>query len=225
MGAALTIFAVVSISILVVRIGAVAFQHTGLTESTARFQALSVFTGCGFTTSESETIVNYPVRRQIAAVLMVIGNLGLVGVLSTLIVSFVGTDGSSGAILNQISWFAGGLIALWLVMYNKKVDIFMCGVIGSVLRKTTALGKRDYHKLLQVTNGHSICDHFLTESHIRETKSEDWLAESGFKLLAVERLAGPVELIDIIPDDLQPGDNLLLLGPEEKHDMFGLRVS
>ncbi len=221
MGAALTIFAVVSMSILVVRIGAVAFQQTGLSEVSSRFQALSVFTGCGFTTSESETIVNYPVRRKIAAVLMIIGNLGLVGVLSTLVVSFVATDGSSGAIINQMLWLAGGLFMLWLIMCNKQVDQFMCAFIGDVMRRTTSLGKRDYHKLLQVANGHSISEHFLTEAHISELTMQHSPTKEGFQMLAIVRLTGAIEVTGIVPKDLVVGDKLLLLGLDDQHELFG----
>jgi len=221
MGAALTIFAVVSISILVVRIGAVAFQQTGLSEVASRFQALSVFTGCGFTTSESETIVNYPVRRKIAAVLMIIGNLGLVGVLSTLVVSFVATDGSTGAIVNQLLWLAVGLVMLWLLMCNKRLDTFMCGMIGNILRKTTTLGKRDYHRVLQIADGHSISEHFLTEAHIADITNGTLLTGGSFKLLAVERLSGAVEVTDAAPENLTVGDKLLLMGPDDSHEAFG----
>jgi len=221
MGAALTIFAVVSISILVVRIGAVAFQQTGLSEVASRFQALSVFTGCGFTTSESETIVNYPVRRKIAATLMIIGNLGLVGVLSTLVVSFVATDGSAGAIVNQLIWLAGGLVMLWLLMCNKRVDTFMCELIGDILRKTTPLGKRDYHRVLQIADGHSVSEHFLTEAHLSEISTGDLLLNSKFQLLAVERLSGVVEVTGTAPTDLEVGDKLLLMGPDDSHESFG----
>lgn len=220
MGAALTIFAVVSISILVVRIGAVAFQHTGFSEVTARFQAFSVFTGCGFTTSESETIVNYPVRRKIAATLMIIGNLGLVEVLSTLVVSFVAINGSTGEIMNQVIWLAGGLFMLWLLMCNKQIDQFMCAIIGEVLRRTTPLGQRDYHKLLQIADGHSVSEHFLTESHINELKVTDFLAGQGFQLLAIERLKSAVEVTGIVPRNLDVGDKLLLLGWNNRYEKF-----
>jgi hypothetical protein len=65
--AALTLFAVLTLSVLVIRTGAVALRLTGLPEEPARFQARSAFTGTGFTTSESEAIVNHPVRRRIVA--------------------------------------------------------------------------------------------------------------------------------------------------------------
>lgn len=71
------------ISFVVVRIGAVAFQLTGLEWSLAKFQALSCFTGTGFTTREAELIVGHPRRRQIASILMVFGNAGLVALIAT----------------------------------------------------------------------------------------------------------------------------------------------
>ena len=62
--AALTLLVVLTLSIVVVRAGAVALRLTGIPEEVARFQARSAFTGAGFTTSESEAIVNHPVRRE-----------------------------------------------------------------------------------------------------------------------------------------------------------------
>ncbi len=74
---------VLLISFIVVRIGAIAFQLTGLEWSLAKFQALSCFTGTGFTTKESELIVSNPQRRKIASALIVLGNAGLVTMIAT----------------------------------------------------------------------------------------------------------------------------------------------
>jgi hypothetical protein len=76
---------IIVVSFTVVRIGAVAFELTGLEWSLAKFQALSCFTGTGFTTKESELITANPQRRRIASVLIVLGHAGLV----TLIATFV----------------------------------------------------------------------------------------------------------------------------------------
>lgn len=78
---------VIIISFIAVRIGAIAFQLTGLEWSLAKFQSLSCFSGTGFTTKEAELITGNPQRRRIAAVLIVLGNAGLV----TLIATFANT--------------------------------------------------------------------------------------------------------------------------------------
>ncbi|MFC1804810.1 cation:proton antiporter regulatory subunit [Candidatus Omnitrophota bacterium] len=78
----LFLFAIM-VSLIVVRIGAIAFQLTGLEWSLAKFQALSCFSGTGFTTKEAELITGDPQRRRIASVLMVLGNAGLITVIAT----------------------------------------------------------------------------------------------------------------------------------------------
>lgn len=82
----LFVFALV-VSFIVVRIGAIAFQLTGMEWPLAKFQALSCFSGTGFTTREAENITSDPRRRRIASLLMILGNAGLV----TLIATFANT--------------------------------------------------------------------------------------------------------------------------------------
>src|SRR4030042_5928748 len=80
---------VLLISFIVVRIGAIAFQLTGLEWSLAKFQALSCFSGTGFTTKEAELITSNKQRRKIASVLIILGNAGLVIMIATLAGSLV----------------------------------------------------------------------------------------------------------------------------------------
>jgi hypothetical protein len=93
-------------SFVVVRIGAVAFQLTGLEWSLAKFQALSCFSGTGFTTREAELIVGHPRRRQIASILMVLGNAGLVAMVATF------ANSIRPRLAHGASWFGG----LWAGM-------------------------------------------------------------------------------------------------------------
>lgn len=75
---------VIAISFIIVRIGAVAFQLTGLDWDVAKFQALSCFSSTGFTTKESELITANKQRRTIATFLIILGNAGLVTLIATL---------------------------------------------------------------------------------------------------------------------------------------------
>ena len=67
-------------------VGSIALEATGMERTKARFQVLSAITGTGFTTSESEAIVNHPRRRRIATWLIFIGNTGVVGCIIALLV-------------------------------------------------------------------------------------------------------------------------------------------
>jgi Trk-type K+ transport system membrane component len=75
-------------SILINRVASIALMHTGLSRESSRFQARSAFTGVGFTTSESEKVVNHPVRRRILLILMILGNAGIVTGVASLIIVF-----------------------------------------------------------------------------------------------------------------------------------------
>ncbi len=75
---------VLVVSFIVVRIGAIAFQLTGLEWSMAKFQALSCFTSTGFTTKEAELVTGDKQRRRIASALIILGHAGLVTMIATL---------------------------------------------------------------------------------------------------------------------------------------------
>ena len=49
------------------------FRFTGLPDEKARFQVLSLLTGCGFTTRESEMVLSTRSRRRLARIMMLFG--------------------------------------------------------------------------------------------------------------------------------------------------------
>ena len=221
MGAALTIFVLLSFSIFVLRVASVAFRLTGLTESSARFQALSAFTGTGFTTSEAETIVNYPVRRRIASLLMIIGNMGLVTVFATVVVSLVRTEGEMGAVTVQVAWLIAGLVLLWLFMLSTRADRFLCEVISKILLSTTLLGHRRFHRLLQIGDGYSVCEHPVCAVWLLDITAltPSKLEQLGLQVLAIECSKGTL-IADHFTStvQLEIGDALVLFGRDDGHD-------
>ena len=218
MGAAISIFILMSVSIFVVRIAAVAMRLTGLDNASARFQALSAFTGTGFTTKESEMIVNYPIRRRIVSLLMIIGNLGLVGVFATVVASLVQTEGEVGAVMQQLGWLLAGLALLWFLMLSKTADRFICEAISKVLNATTQLGHRKYHRVLQIGDGLSVCEHPL-----ETTIDIDALDSMGLRLMAVRDHDGNLHTVHgepIRPDD---GGWLIAYGDDAAHEKLAER--
>jgi Trk K+ transport system NAD-binding subunit len=83
----------IMISMLIVRAGAIALMMTGMSFEKAKFQALSAFSGTGFTTREAERVVNNTLRRQIVSWLMILGNVGIVTVIVTATSSFASAKG------------------------------------------------------------------------------------------------------------------------------------
>jgi len=195
MGTAISLLIIFTLSAMVVKTGATILRLTGLTGDIARFQARSAFTGTGFTTSEAEQVLNHPVRRKVITYLIVLGNVGLVSVVSTVIVSFVAMDnGDLTGVLQQLVWFAGVLAVFWMVVLNPIADRIFCGAVGAVFGRILDLDGSGQKLLLQISSS----------SHVHETIVDAQQAING------------VTLRDILPTD----QDCLVLGVRRSDGKF-----
>lgn len=215
--AAFSLLLILGISFFLIRLAGVALKLTGMPEQNARFQAISALTGTGFTTTEAEMIVNYPIRRKIIAWLMIFGNLGIVSVLSTLMISFIRTDANLTAILVQLAWMIGMIIFFFIIMLNSTVDRFFCSIIRFFLEKFTFLGGRHYQRLLQFGGDLSVSEYqFFTSDSL--SFGEAVAHFEGFTILAIRRSSGITERFAAHIDPIAPGDSLILFGSDDAHD-------
>lgn len=83
------ILAVVTFYLLALEIFSVAFKLTGLSTKKIKFQVASLFTGTGFTTTESELITSDDRRRKIAKACMFTGHIFSVAFMGLVINVFV----------------------------------------------------------------------------------------------------------------------------------------
>ncbi len=65
------------------------FRFTGLPDEKARFQVLSLLTGCGFTTRESESFLSTRSRRRLVRITMLFGYVFNITIVSALINVFL----------------------------------------------------------------------------------------------------------------------------------------
>lgn len=219
MAAALTIAVLLALSISIVRIAGVAMRLTGLPENIARFQCLSALTGTGFTTHESEMIVNYPIRRRILVALMVIGNLGLVSVAGTFIVALVDAGEGGTSILWQVTTVLAAIGVIFVMTTFKRLDRVMCDFVGVILTKMTSLGDRRYQRILQLDDGYSIAEHTIGGTQADGSKVLS-ATDNPVEVLAVRD--GKTREFGQMGDDqsVSPGDVLICFGTEEAHDSF-----
>jgi hypothetical protein len=68
----------------VIEISSSLLQLTGLKPDIARYQAISMLTGTGFTTDESKLIIDHPVRRKISEFLILFGAFSLAVIISSI---------------------------------------------------------------------------------------------------------------------------------------------
>ncbi|MFH1775977.1 MAG: TrkA C-terminal domain-containing protein [Candidatus Omnitrophota bacterium] len=216
------------VSFIAVRIGAVAFQLTGLEWSLAKFQALSCFTGTGFTTKEAELIAGYPQRRQIASVLMIFGNAGLVTLVATfgnflqsdilaskVFVPFVTIGGAQ----SLVPWI--NLIVMIIIIYlgHKFFTHSKFGVkFTDFLRARVAKKNKpvSFEELVILTGGYGISyiDVSGESMLLNKTILNSGLKRQGILVLAIERKE------EIIPNpaadtQLLLGDSLICFGKSD----------
>ncbi len=87
---ALTLFSLMILIYWVIsELFAMLFRFTGLTDEKARFQVISLITGCGFTTRESELLLTTRSRRRLARITMLFGYVFNITIVSMLINVFL----------------------------------------------------------------------------------------------------------------------------------------
>ncbi|MFT4709068.1 MAG: hypothetical protein ACI9D0_001038 [Bacteroidia bacterium] len=193
-----TLLLIIMISLLVVRAGSVALTMTGLSQDTARFQSLSAFSGVGFTTSESESIVGHAARRRIISVLMLLGNAGLFSALGALIVG-LGAERTADTMRSLVFLILGCVVLLILSRVR-----FLNHMINAVLQKLF-VGLRelriyDYEEILQVDKGYAVY-------HI-QVEAGKWLADSTLRELAM--ISEGVLVLNVLRSN---GETLATPGP------------
>ncbi|MDH3584282.1 MAG: TrkA C-terminal domain-containing protein, partial [Phycisphaerae bacterium] len=213
----ITLVIALLLSMLVVRVGTVALTLTGLSRESARFQARSAFTGAGFTTSESEKVVHHPVRRRIIMLLMLLGNAGIVTVISTMVLSMASTVGDEQTAMVQILRIAlmlGCVIGLWYLAHSHWVDRWLSRWIKKALARWTDLDVRDYHGLFHLGRDYSVSemlvqpDSWLSGHDLMDLQ----LSEEGVLVLGIERVDGTYFGAPRGQTRLEPGDTVILYG-------------
>jgi hypothetical protein len=128
------------VSFIIVRIGGFALQLTGIEPDVARFQALSAFSGTGFTTREAERVVGHKIRRRIVTILIVLGNAGTVTVIATLVASFTQVSGYMWFFI-RLAIIVGGIFVLYQLIIRSDVgqrflDWLQRPVMNRILRES-----------------------------------------------------------------------------------------
>ncbi len=171
---------------LVVYWGAtVLLEATGLERRKARFQALSAIVGCGFTTGESESIVNHPRRRSIIYWLMVLGNTAILGLIVGLIIA-------AGA-AERPSWFffigLGGVIAALIISGRLGLFRWINDAIVNSARRGFGRDWHRYHEIVHQADSYGVVLITVDREAVAAgmTIGDTGISAIGAAVLAVER--------------------------------------
>jgi len=197
------------ISFIVVRIGGFALQLTGIEPDVARFQALSAFSGTGFTTREAERVVGHRTRRRIVTILIILGNAGTVTVIATLVASFTQVGGYAWFFI-RLAIIIGGIFGLYQLIIRSNVgqrilDRLQRPVVKRILR-TSPVTEEIFH----VEKDWAISLVAMKESSKSIGLSvSDITAEEDVEILGINR-AGSYLVRPGMEEKVAQGDRLLV---------------
>jgi len=195
---------VLAASFIIVRIGAIAFQLTGLEWSLAKFQSLSCFSGTGFTTKEAELVTGHPQRRKIATVLMVLGNAGLVTMIAT-VASALNPQQTLWSKLSEsllpvsvprelVPWVNLALIIVVLYVFyrvfsNKKFASKLTNILRAKIIKRKLFRPVSFEELLLLAGGYGVSriDVEANSPLVEKTLAGSELRQSDITVLAIVR--------------------------------------
>jgi hypothetical protein len=211
-----TLLLIMTFSYLVVKAGAVALMMTGLSFDSAMFQAQSAFMGVGFTTRESETVVNHPARRRIISWLMLTGYLSLGSVIASLVANFGRAD-DAGDWAVRIAWLGVGAISIFLLTRLPGVRNGVVWLFTRLIASRKRVRLQDYEELLRVDEGFAVAhmtiepENWMADKSLRQMR----LTDEGVIVLNIVRGSGNVFATPGPDTALRAGDKLLLYGHED----------
>jgi len=185
---------------------------TGLEKNKARFQALSAFSGTGFTTKEAEFVMKHPVRRKIVTWLMIMGNAGIVTVIVTSTSSLATSRGFQLPI-NVLILVVGVFLIYKITTYRKFTRIWE-NFIEKKLVKSPTFEEAATEDLLHFLEGYGLVKKIISENSplIGSSLSECKLNERGLLVLGIERGKHWIP-IPKSNEKMQEGDNIVVYGP------------
>jgi len=209
--AVMPLIIIIVVFFFIVRVATIVLKLTGMDERTARFQAISAFTGTGFTTKEAETILEDQTRIKTVIVLMVLGKIGIVSVIASLFVSF-GKDN-----LHDDLWKAGIALASIFVLYKLTTLKRFSRTLNKFIEKSIVAGgiikQRTLEELFDLPKGYGLAQLTITENSSEDGRT---LAQAGFSkkdilVLSIER-KNKLLSFPHAQDTIKSGDKLLCYG-------------
>ena len=202
---------VVFVSFLIVRGASVMLMMTGLDQKKARFQALSAFTGTGFTTREAESVMNHPRRRTVVSWLMILGNAGIVTVIVTATTSLASSRGYQIPI--NFALIVLGIYFVYKLATRKGLMRGWERFIESRIARSASTEEMGAEDLLHLAEGYGLVRAFVEEDSNLAGRQlcESELGSRSVLVLGIERGRKWISVPDA-REEICGGDRIVVYG-------------
>jgi hypothetical protein len=196
----------------VIEIFVILFRLTDLKLEVSRFQVISLMTGTGFTTGESELILGHPVRRKLATFLILFGAFSL-----AVIISSISTILSEDLRTKDIFYGAGGVLLVFAILKLKTVQKKLSKVFKQDMKQNIELGDLPMRDIFMSEKQDKLLNlHIYKESSLFHKQINQVIHDYDqleFVVLFIKR--GELKLRkNIYQTKIHEGDQILLFGEE-----------
>ncbi|MDX1359512.1 MAG: TrkA C-terminal domain-containing protein [Clostridia bacterium] len=197
---------------VIIEIVSILFKSTGMDLYKARFQTISILTHTGFTTRESELIVQHPLRRKFASFLMVISYLSQITLISVLLNILISNSNkllSIGTVVLAVLLFF--ILVTRTKFLSSRIDRVMERIIEKRILRSTK--KNPMSRVLKTDQEFGIYEIVVDENGGLDGKAlkDSGLKEDFIQVLKIEKghesinFPEPGQMIDA-------GDKLIVYG-------------
>ncbi|MFJ8071656.1 hypothetical protein ACIQZD_22330 [Peribacillus sp. NPDC096447] len=200
------------IIILVIEISVTLMKLTGLKGTVARFQVISMLTGTGFTTDESKSIIDHPVRRKISMFLILFGAFSL-----AVIISSISTLLTDDLRLMELSIIIGILVVLIVLVKAPFLNNRLSNKMKSEMYNHYELWEHPIEEVLFLEEEDVVMEIDIYEdSQFIDVKAFDVISDrADINILFIE--SGEVKIRkELYEYKIKLGDNLFLYGNKKE---------
>jgi len=223
--AIITLVLLFYVSLLSTRIAAIILVYTGISQKIAHFQARSALSGTGFTTRESELIMAHPLRRKVVLVLMLFGNIGVVAMFATFLLSFLREGGAQDWV--KLAILGAGLIGLWLLANSKTFEKWLDNFLSRILRRRAGGTDFDIEHLCHLGGGYKVTSVSLLDGSpaIGKTLHTAFDGFTKIKVLGIEKPTGEYLGVPSHNKILEKNDSLVIYGLNDNIEKVSRKFS
>ncbi|MBN6186247.1 TrkA C-terminal domain-containing protein [Aneurinibacillus sp. BA2021] len=196
---------------LVIEISTVLLTMTGLDKDVARFQAVSMLTGTGFTTGESELVARHPIRRRLGMFLILFGAFSLAVIISAISTLLTNRSG-----LPQLGTVIAVLLLVWSLMKIKRVENYLYERMVASMKKVHVTHELPIEDVLFIGENDSFTEvHIFQDSELIGKNVGDCIEdEADMNVLFIKR-GEEVIRKSLHKATIQDGDTLLVYGDHD----------
>ena len=206
----LTYFLIITV---VIEIYVILFRLTGLKSEISRFQVISMMTGTGYTTGESELISGHPVRRKLATFLILFGAFSL-----AVIISSISNFLAEGLRIKDLLVAAIAVLLILGALKLSFLQTILSSLFNKKMKENVELGDLPIREIFLTNKQDYLLNlHIYKESTlVYKTLSEVITDHDQLEFVVLFIKRGELKLIrNIYQKKIQEGDQIYLFGDKE----------